>query len=112
MADVDINTQNIAPTGIAPTRSSGLNTADTHRVVNDGRVMLWVKNTDASDHTVMIESTLSRGGLALADQAITVTAGAEVFAGPFPPGIYNDSADKLSITFDDATGMELGAFRM
>lgn len=112
MADVTISVQNIRRGGITPSLSSGLNAGDTHLVRNDGRVFLWVKNGDTSDHTATVATPFSRSGLDLADLTVTVTAGGEAFIGPFERSTFNNADDDLAVTFDATTSVELGAFRV
>ena len=44
--------------------------------------------------------TVANGqGLAVADRTLTVTAsGGDIFLGPFPPAIYNDSSGNVEFT--------------
>lgn len=79
-----------------------------NKIANDGHVLLSIENTSETDSAVVtIESTKTVGGLAVADQAITLALGTAKLAGPFPPEIYNQpaggtDAGYLHITFSGA----------
>ena len=67
--------------------------------VNDGRIMLYVKNGDASPITVTITTPYAlRGGIAVDDPETTVPATDEEIIGPFDPTLFNAA---------DGTGVEV-----
>jgi hypothetical protein len=74
-------------------------------------VLLLVKNGDESSHTVTLVTPGTHNGLAIADRAIPVAAGAEV---PIPVGkdYRNPSTGRASITYDGVTGVEVAVIRV
>jgi len=81
-----IATQQMAASGIQATYSavSASDTAD----ISNGRTFLHVKNGGASPDTVAIVTPGTVGGLAIADQSVSVTNGTEKFIGPLDPALY------------------------
>lgn len=76
--------------GVAPTAVTG------DEWLNTGRELIEIKNGSGAPITVTldIKGTIDAGagGLAITDRSVTIAAGVTKAMGPFPPGIYNDSA--------------------
>lgn len=74
-------------------------------------VVLLVKNGDASSHTVTLVTPGTVNGLAIADRAVTVAAGAEV---AIPVGAeYRDRATgRASVTYDAVTSLTVAVVRV
>jgi len=70
---------------------------------NTGVELLRVKNADAADKTVTIDSPgeCSQGGTH--DLTIVVEAGTEETIGPFPTARFNQSDNTVSVDFSAAT---------
>lgn len=58
-------------------------------------VFLHVKNGSGSSITATVVSSAELDGLAVADVAVAVPAGAERFIGPFPGHLFEDATDGL-----------------
>lgn len=56
---------------------------------NDGRTLLYIENGGGSSATVTFDTPATVGGLAVAQNAVTLSAGQGKMCGPFPPEIYN-----------------------
>ena len=114
MAEVRVNIQNITARsgGLEPSRSTGLNSSDTHLIRNDGQVFIWAKNTDASDHDVTVVTPGTVSGLEISDLTATIPSESEKFLGPFSRNDFNNPNNDMEVTLSDGTGMELGAFRL
>ncbi len=67
--------------------------------LNDGKTILYLKNTNAVTRTVTIATSGSIGGLAIADVAIAVVQNAEVIVGPFDPRLFNDANGYIQLTY-------------
>lgn len=67
--------------------------------LNDGRTILYVKNTNAASRTVTIVTSPTVAGLALADVAVVVAQNEEKLIGPFDPRYFNDSNGFVQITY-------------
>ena len=113
MADKTIVPQRIAAAGVTPTRTSGLLTADTHIVRNNGKMWLHFLKTGAGACVVTVQTPAQVGGLAVAERTFTVPATTgDVVAGPFAPGIYNDGLGDLRFTLDEVTGLDVAVFQI
>lgn len=107
MADVTV-TPLVPKAAGAAVGFTSLNAADNFKVVNNGRMMLWLKETGASTANVTIATPTTVGGLAVADQVIALTSNQEKAAGPFPRSVYGD---ELDITCD-GTNVDLEAVQL
>ena len=101
MADVTL-----APTAAAPGGATSAPTAmdvlDNYICRNNGRVLLhFRKGATAATITIVTPGTVN--GLAIADQTIAVPANGNVWAGPFPPAVFNDPAGDMDISTDEDT---------
>lgn len=82
-----ISTQQMSGAGTAAayTAVSASDTAD----ISNGRTFLHVKNAGASPDTATLITPGTVGpGLAIADNAVTVTNATEKFIGPLDPALY------------------------
>lgn len=68
-------------------------------------VMLHIKNADAASTVLTLTTPKVVGGLAVADQAITIAAGTEQFAGPFPAMTYGDADDEVAMAWSNLTSV-------
>jgi hypothetical protein len=74
-------------------------------------VALLIKNGDASSHTVTLETPGTYKGLAIADRAVAVAAGAE--AAVLVTSDYRDPSTGLaSITYDSVTSVTVAVIRV
>lgn len=105
MAEVEKSAQTAVPTGVTPTFIAA-ETEDTILIPNDGSVILEVRNTGEEDCKVTIKTPGTEGGLAIADQEVTVPkeSGVKVI-GPFKRSLYNNSDEQLEVTFSKETGV-------
>lgn len=74
-------------------------------------VLLLVKNGDASSHTVTLATPGTVNGLAIADRAVPVAAGATE-AIPVTVDYRDPSTGRASITYDDVTSVEVAVVRV
>lgn len=112
MSDVRLAVQQVPVTGVVPTLNGSLSTADTHQVRNDGLVFLHVINGGGSTCNLTIIAPNQIHGLAIADRAVAVAAGANKVIGPFPPTVYNNSDDDLEITADFLTSVTIAVLHV
>jgi len=113
MADVRLTPQTLVPTGITPSYTGSLSTSNTYQVRNTGRCLLHFKKAAAVDCTVTITTPKTVGGLALAEQTVTVPASTgDKMIGPFPPSIYNNSIGDLEFTLSDIDGLSVAVVEM
>lgn len=74
-------------------------------------VLLLVKNGDAGSHTVTLVTPGTVNGLAIADRAIPVAAGA-MEAIPVTSDYRNPSTGVANITYDGVTSVEVAVLRV
>lgn len=74
-------------------------------------VLLLVKNGDSSDHTVTLATPGTVNGLAIADRAVVVAAGAEV-AIPITSDYRDPSTGRCAITYDGVTSVTVAVVRV
>ena len=91
----------VEPAAFTPSQVEG------HFFANNGATFLLVTNDSNAAITVTIVSQLTVGGLAVADQAVTVDAGATMLIGPFDPKIFNDEDGQTTVTFSAITSVAL-----
>lgn len=93
--------------------TTGLLTTNTYKFSNDGKIFLHFEKTGATTAVVTIVTPGTAHGLAIADVTVNVDAIAgDVFIGPFPISLFNDSSGIVSFTFDNTAGLSLAAFRL
>jgi len=68
-----------------------------------------VKNAGVGPHTVTIVSPGTVGGLAIDDAAVVVAPATTLLIGPFAP-VFKDEAGQVSLTYDSAVDLTIGAF--
>lgn len=109
MATVAITPQYLSDAG-ADITFTGIDATDTYTLNNDGRTVLYFKNTGGSASTVTIDMPRNVLGLAVTDPTATVdaTTGKE-FVGPFPPNVYGSV---VTFTQDQASGVSVAALRI
>ena len=113
MAEVRLTPEAVLPTGLAASYTGSLSTENTYLVRNTGRTVLHVKKSGAGDCEVTIATPATLGGLAVAEQAVTVPATTgDRFIGPFPTHIYNDGNHDLNLTFDEVTGLTIAVLEL
>lgn len=112
MADVTVALTAAAPTGVTSVPVA-MATGNTYKVRNNGSVLLYFAKTGAGIATITIVTPKTLGGLALTDQTFTVPATTgKVWAGPFPPDIYNDTSGDMDITTNEGTGLTIEAVQI
>lgn len=116
-ADVTLTVSQIVKGGLDASSgvytTSGISTANTYKFSNDGKILLHFEKTGASDATVTITTPGTFHGLAISDQSVTVGATTgDVFVGPFPISLFNDSSGNVSFTVDETTGLSFAALRL
>jgi len=99
----------VAPAGTAVAYTAAAAGGDTCQT--GAGVLLLVKNGDGADHTVTLATPGTVNGLAIADRAVTVAAGAEV-AIPVT-SVYRDPATgRAAITYDAVTSVTVAVVRV
>lgn len=109
-----LSVQSIVPAGLAPSLAAASAAGDGDSFPNDGRTLLWIKNSGAGV-TVTVATYASVGGYAVADQtcAVANTDTNGKFLGPFDPAVFNRPDGTVYVDYGAAsTNITLGAFKM
>lgn len=113
MAEVRLTPQKLLATGITPTYTGSLSTENTYQIRNNGSTFVHFKKSGAGDCVVTIQTPKTVGGLAVAEQTVTVPAtGGDKMIGPFPPHIYNDGDHDVNITLSEITGLTVAVVEL
>lgn len=91
-----IAAQQVVLTGLTPVFAAA-NNADT--VTADGRTVLWVVNGSGAPITVTVVTPKTVSGLAVADQAVVIAAGAQALIGPFSRDAFGDANGQAGIDY-------------
>ena len=78
---------------------------------NDGNVLLRIVNSGAASW-VDVVPTATLSGLSMADLRVTVPAGAEVWAGPWPPAVFNDASQNVTLEHGANGTLALSALQL
>jgi len=102
---VAIPVTQIAKEGVAPAGFTPGDAANDHVIEgNDGLLFLEAVNTGAGAQTITVETPGNVSGLAVADLAVSVPAGATRLIGPFPPATFNQGGSSdVYVTLAEAT---------
>lgn len=73
--------------------------------VNTGVELLVIKNADSGAHTVTIVSQSTVDGLAVSDRDVVIPAGEEWVIGPFPTNVYNDTNNRVQLSYSAVTSV-------
>lgn len=96
-------------TGAAVTYTAAAGGGDT--APTGAGVLLLVKNGDSSSHTVTLATPGTVNGLAIADRAVAVAAGAEIGI-PVTNDYRNPGTGRANITYDAVTSMTVAVIRV
>ena len=99
MARLLVSVETIDRDGLAPTKT--LIPTDGVSFNNTGKEFIRLENSDTSIIVVTIQTAIVIDGKAVSDRTISVGAGEEVVAGPFPTKWYNNPGGVVYI--DSAT---------
>lgn len=75
---------------VLPAATTG-DATNNHSVVNDGRVILMVKNTGATSRNITFALTTTVDGLAVTSRVEAIPAGETQLFGPFDPNSYGST---------------------
>lgn len=106
-----LSPQSVVSTGLNPSYAAATGGGDA--IPADGRTFLHVKNGDSSSHTVTIASVaVARAGLAVANLAVAVPAGAERMIAIDPTGYADPTTGLAAITYSAVTSVTVAAVRV
>lgn len=97
-----LTVQNIVKTGLKATYAAA---AVSDTFPNNGKTHLHVKNADAGDHTITVNSLVNCNQGTDHDLVIVVTAGEERMIGVFEPSRFNNAQGLVTVTWEDVTSV-------
>ena len=113
MAIIPLATEKILQSGLVGTYTGSLSVANSYHVKNNGRVFLHFKKSEAVDAVVTIETPITVGGLAVAEQTVTIPATTgDKFVGPFPKNIFNDGDGEIIFSADNIAGLTVACLEL
>lgn len=107
MASIPVQSPSLA--GLTP---AFVQAANTDTVPANGKVCLWVKNGSGAPITVTIITTAVYSGLAVADVAVVVAAGAEKIIGPFARSLFANAQGEADIDYSATTTVTRAALQV
>ena len=110
MARTALTVQDIVRAGLSPSYTAAI--ADGHSFANNGRVFAHIKNGDAAEKTITIQTPGTVDGLAVADRTVTIPASEERMIGPFAPAQYNQGNGTVYLDYSAVTSVTVAAIRM
>lgn len=108
MASLTVLTSTLGDQDLAPVAVEDI--GDTF--VNDGRIILYFKNTNAGDRTISIFTGGTINGLAIADVTLTISQDEEKIIGPFPMRVFNNGSGLVQLAYTADTGLTVRAIRV
>lgn len=104
----DLAVQKVSKKGVSPVFAPAGAAGDTFS--NDGKTFLIVKNANATlDGTATINSLTKCNQGFDHDVIVSVPASGEKWIGPFEPSRFNNSAGKVSATYESETDLTVAA---
>jgi hypothetical protein len=104
-----LNPQAINLNGTTITFSSA--SAGGDQFANTGRELLLVRNGGASSVTTTVAAQGRYRGVPFSNVTLTVPAGGEVIAGPFPPEVFNDANGRVNLSYSAVTSVTVAVLQ-
>jgi hypothetical protein len=103
-----LQTQKITQAGLSPAYQAASSGGDSY--TPSSTTFLAFKNGSGAQITVTIDTTASLYGQPIGNVAVAVAAGAEVFAGPFDPGMVQQPNSSLAnMTYSSTSNLTVAA---
>ena len=99
-------------TGLEATYNAATDTPDGDGFLNDGDIIVHVKNGSGGDIVLTVPTPAKAGGMEIADQVITITAGEERFVGPFPTAYFNQTDGQVYLDWASVTSLTFALVRV
>ena len=106
-----LTAQKITDSGATAAMASASSAGD--EFVNTGLEFLFVQNAHSGSHTITVTAQVTNihhqqfGTVVKENIVKVVTAGAEAFIGPFKQSAFNDSNNKVQITYSAVTSLNV-----
>lgn len=103
MAATELTAQQCTPLGLEVTFTAA--NADGNYFINNGRMVLRIKNGDTASINVIIQSPVPCDQGYTHNVIVTIDAGKEKDIGPFRTTRFNDENGKVNITYSGVTNV-------
>lgn len=112
MARTALTVQPVSIAGLAPAYTAA-DQPNGHEFVNDGNMLLHVKNTGGGACTVTLQTPAVVSGVAVSDPTVSVPATTgDRMIGPFDPTIFNQAGGLVYVDLSTGTGVTLAAIKL
>lgn len=105
-----LTVQDVTVSGLTPAYAAASAGGDTF--VNNGRIMLHIKNGGASPITVTIVSAKTCNFGFQHDITVTINASSEKMIGPFPPERFNNDSGMVQVNYSAVTSVTVAALEV
>lgn len=106
----DLTVQIVSLPGLTP--AYGAAAAGGDAFPSSGKEFIHIKNGHTSPQTVTVNSQAACNRGFDHDVAVVVTNAQERMIGPFPKDRFNDSADKIQLTYSGVTALTIAIVRL
>lgn len=103
-----LSVQSVSTAGVAPTYASATSGGD--QFSNDGKTTIHVK-ASAAPVTVTIASQRVCDQGSTHNKTVVVSSTGEQMIGPFDTNRYNDTNNRVQLTYSQVTGVTIGVFQ-
>lgn len=112
MAVIPLTSSDLSASGLTTTYTGSLSTSNTYTFPCDGKTFLHFKKSGAGSCVVTLITPGTVGGLAIADQTVTVPASTgDVMIGRITVDLFQDPATGLAtFSCSEITGLSVGVF--
>ena len=107
----EVAVEDSSKTGLEATYNNATVT-DGDGFLNDGSIIVHVKNGGGGDVDLTVQTPAKAGGMDIAEQVTTITAGEERFVGPFPTAYFNQTDGQVYLDWDVVTSVTFALVRV
>lgn len=105
-----LTVQTLAKTGTQLTENACAGAGD--EFANDGKTILWFKNSNASTRTLTLVTQATTDGLAVADRTITLLGTDDTQVADLDRQVYNDANGRVQMTYSTEVGLTVAVFKL
>ena len=102
--------QTLAKTGTQLTENACAGAGD--EFANDGKTILWFKNSNASTRTLTLVTQATTDGLAVADRTVTLLGTDDTQVSDLDRQVYNDTNGRVQMTYSTEVGLTVAVFKL
>lgn len=111
MAATEITRQSITRTGPNPISTASAN-ADGNYWTNDGVEYLYVVNGGGSACVITLDIQKTVDGQSVTDPTVSVAGSNTSIIGPFTTSVYNDTNNRMNVSYSQVTSVSVAVLRI